>query len=53
MTHHERTLSRRALLQMAVPLGSLAMLNPIRLTLARTRVSSQHPNKSWGPSIQC
>ncbi len=23
MTHHERTLSRRALLQMAVPLGSI------------------------------
>src|SRR2546426_799827 len=48
MPHQNRTLSRRALLQMAVPVGSLAMLNPTRLILAQA-AQKMTPEQVMGP----
>jgi protocatechuate 3,4-dioxygenase beta subunit len=49
MTHQVRTLSRRSLLQMAVPFGGLAMLNPITLALAQEAAHKMTPEQVMGP----
>lgn len=49
MSHKQTTLSRRALLQLAVPVGSLAMLNPIRLALAQASGPKPTPEQVMGP----
>jgi len=48
MTHQERPISRRAILQMAVPLTGLAILNPMKLAFAQEPARKLTPNKSWG-----
>lgn len=49
MTNKERSLSRRTLLQMAVPLGGLAILNPIEKALAQTGALKLTPEQIMGP----
>jgi len=49
VTHKQTTLSRRALLQMAVPLGGLAMFDPIRSVMAQDPALKQTPEQIMGP----
>jgi protocatechuate 3,4-dioxygenase beta subunit len=49
MTNKQGTLSRRALLQIAVPLGGLAILNPIENALAQTGALKLTPEQIMGP----
>ena len=49
MNHKETALSRRALLQMALPVGGLAMLNPIKIALAQEAAHKLTPEQIMGP----
>lgn len=49
MTHKQTTLSRRTLLQMALPLGSLAILNPIKIAMAQEAPQKLTPEQIMGP----
>lgn len=50
MTHQQKPLSRRALLQMAVPLGGLTILNPLSLALAQEAAQQTlTPEQIMGP----
>ncbi|HSE36545.1 MAG TPA: hypothetical protein VLG74_04525 [Blastocatellia bacterium] len=49
MTNKQGTLSRRALLQMAVPLGGFAILNPIENAFAQAGAQKLTPEQIMGP----
>jgi len=49
MTRQQRTLSRRALLQMAVPLGGLVVLDPMKFALAQEAAQKLTPEQIMGP----
>jgi protocatechuate 3,4-dioxygenase beta subunit len=49
MIHRRTTLSRRALLQMAVPLGGLAILDPFKLEAAQEAAPKLTPEQIMGP----
>src|SRR4030095_7494357 len=49
MTDERGTLSRRALLQMALPVGGLVLLDPMRFVLAQEAANKLTPEQIMGP----